>query len=112
MYMVNFQFEQSHWDAEFKRLNSLISAAAEVSDGYLGAEIWISADGRRRNATYYWKSMEALRAFSRHSAHQEAKKQYRRWYKGFHVVVSRIVRSFGDDVFGHITSNERINGDD
>lgn len=40
-----------------------------------------------------------------HPAHQQAKRQYARWYEGYHIVVSKVLRSYGDGAFAHITPN-------
>lgn len=55
------------------------------------------------NATYYWETMDELQAFARHPSHVEAKRQYSRWYEGYHVVVSEVIRSYGDGAFAHYT---------
>ena len=47
--------------------------------------------------------------FSMHPRHIEAKRQYKKWYKGFHVVISEIQQSYGDGFFPHITPNSRSN---
>ena len=107
MYSAAFIFRPGTYDEEFHRLNELIDNAAEATDGYLGAETWQSADGKTLNATYYWETLDALREFSRNPHHLEAKKQYSRWYDGYHIVVSEIVRSYGDDSIAHFTPNER-----
>ena len=64
-------------------------------------------DWKRVNSTYYWENKEVLNAFSRHPKHLEAKRQYTKWYKGFHVVISEIQHSYGDGYFSHITPNSR-----
>ncbi len=107
MYSAAFIFRPGTYDEEFHRLNELIDNAAEATDGYLGAETWQSADGKTLNATYYWETLDALREFSRNPHHLESKKQYSRWYDGYHIVVSEIVRSYGDDSIAHFTPNER-----
>lgn len=107
MYMVSFIFEPGDYDARFHELNALIDAAARASPGYLGAESWRSADGKRANATYYWSSLETLREFSAHPKHLEAKRQYRNWYRGYHIVIAEVVRSYGDGNFNHVTPNAR-----
>jgi heme-degrading monooxygenase HmoA len=95
MYSASFIFEPGSYDARFHELNALIEAAARANSGYLGSESWRSADGTRANATYYWTSLEALREFSSHPKHVEAKRQYRRWYRGYHIVIAQIARSYG-----------------
>jgi len=107
MYMVSFIFEPGDYDARFHELNALIDAAARATPGYLGVESWRSADGRRANATYYWSSLETLREFSAHPSHIEAKRQYRNWYLGYHIVIAEVVRSYGDAGFEHVTPNAR-----
>lgn len=107
MYSAAFIFRPGTYDDEFHRLNGLIDAAANANDGFLGAETWQSADGKTFNATYYWQSLESLKAFSTHPSHLEAKKQYSRWYDGYHIVISEVLRSYGDDTIAHITPNGR-----
>jgi heme-degrading monooxygenase HmoA len=106
MYSVSFIFEPGDYDARFHELNALIDAAAQATPGYLGVESWRSADGRRANATYYWDSLDTLREFSAHPRHVEAKRQYRKWYRGYHIVIAEIVRSYGDGL-DHVTPNAR-----
>jgi len=107
MYSAAFIFKPGTYDDEFHRLNGLIDAAAKATDGYLGAETWQSGDGKVLNATYYWESLEALKSFSHHPHHLEAKKQYSRWYNGYHIVVSEVIRSYGDETIPHFTPNDR-----
>jgi hypothetical protein len=78
-----FIFRPGTYDDEFHRLNKLIDAAAKATEGFLGSETWKSFD------------------------HLEAKKQYSRWYDGYHIVVSEVIRSYGDDVIQHLTPNDR-----
>lgn len=110
MFSAAFIFEPGDYDDEFHRLNGLIDAAALATAGFLGSEAWQSADARIRNATYYWDSLHALQEFSRHPSHLEAKQQYGRWYKGYHIVVSEVVRSYGDGRIEHLTPNSRTAG--
>ena len=107
MYIAAFNFEPGAYDARFHALNALIDAAARATPGFVGAESWRSADGRRANATYYWATLEALREFSMHPKHVEAKREYARWYRGYQIVISQVVRSYGDGAYPHFTPNER-----
>lgn len=107
MYSAAFIFEPGTYDEKFHALDALIEAAALATPGYLGAETWKSADGSKSNATYFWETEEALRAFSVHPSHLEAKRQYTRWYKSFHIVISQVLRSYGDGALAHITPNQR-----
>ncbi len=109
MYSASFTFEPGIYDARFHELNALIDAAARATAGYIGVESWRSVDGTRANATYYWRSLEALREFSSHPSHVEAKRQYQRWYRGYHIVIAEVVRSYGDGNLSvtPFTPNER-----
>ena len=107
MYSVAFIYEPGQYDAEFHRLNDLIDAVARAMPGFLGAESWRSPDGKRSNACYYWSDLDSLSEFAVHPAHQEAKRQHKRWYDGYHIVISEVVRSYGDGAFAHLTPNER-----
>ncbi|GHA45860.1 hypothetical protein GCM10008927_08660 [Amylibacter ulvae] len=107
MFTANFIFTETNLDEEFFRLDALILQAAEDTEGYLGKENWVSQDGKKRNSIYYWENMAALKQFSRHPSHIEAKKRYTEWYGGFHVVITEVVKSYGDDAFAHITPNAR-----
>ena len=108
MHSAAFIFEPGTYDARFHELNALIDAAARATPGYLGTESWRSSDGSRANATYYWESLEALREFSTHPKHVEAKREYQRWYRGYHIVISEIVKSYGDGALAHYTPNTRV----
>ena len=71
----------------------------------MGNESWQSADGLRLNSTYYWRDNDTLRAFSSNPKHVQAKKQYA---NGYHIVVSKVERSYGDNSFVHTLPNDRI----
>jgi heme-degrading monooxygenase HmoA len=107
MYSAAFIFEPATYDARFHALDAQIEAAAQSNPGFLGRETWQSEDGKRFNATYYWADQESLKGFSQNPQHLEAKRDYQRWYKGFHIVISEVIRSYGDDQLTHITPNHR-----
>ena len=110
MYCASFIWEPGTYDAEFDRLNKAINDVAQSLDGFLGSESWQSPDGSKRCVNYYWSDMETLRVFSVHPIHQEAKKQYSRWYKGYHIVISEVLRSYGDGQLLHITQFKTQDG--
>ena len=107
MISASFIFTETDLDQEFFRLDGLIAEAAEATPGFLGKENWMTADRGKRNSIYYWKDQTALKAFSSHPLHLEAKQQYQKWYGGFHVVISEVVKSYGDGAFDHVTPNNR-----
>lgn len=107
MFSASFIFEPGTYDARFHALDALIQSAAEATSGYLGLENWHSVDGTKINAIYYWETLAALKKFSLHPKHLEAKRHYQLWYKSFHIVISEIVKSYGDGRLVHITPNQR-----
>ena len=105
MYMIAFLFLPGEYDETFHTLDAQIDAAALETPGYLGQESWQSLDGLKVNATYYWDNLENLQTFSRHPVHLEAKRQYARWYNGYQIVISEVIRSYGDGRYEHFTEN-------
>lgn len=101
MYIAAFIYKPGQRDAEFERLTGLIDSLAQSMPGYAGAESWRSADGGLVNASYYWHDEASIRAFASHPTHLEAKRQYRQWYGGYHVVISRVERAYGDGTIEH-----------
>lgn len=96
LYTARFTFAPGEYDDEYHRLNGLIDRAAEENPGFLEKESWVSPDNAKRSVLYYWSSMEALKAFSKHPHHVEAKRRYREWYDGYEVVVARVLSRRGD----------------
>jgi heme-degrading monooxygenase HmoA len=107
MFSAAFIWEPGIYDEEFNELNALIEAAAIAAPGYLGVEEWKSGDGKRRNATYYWETLDGLKALSQSPKYIEAKQKYSQWYNGYHVVISEVVKSYGDSAFSHFTPSAR-----
>ncbi len=101
MYTAAFIYQAKTYDQEFFDLNQIIDEIAKANAGFLGSESWVSSDGLSRNATYYWANLESLQEFSKHPKHLEAKRQYQRWYKGFQVVISEVIRSYSDGTMAH-----------
>ena len=107
MYSVAFIFEPGNYDDEFHALDKIILEVAESMKGFVGKESWQSPDGTRLNSTYYWENEDSIKEFSAHPKHVEAKRQYSKWYDGYHVIVSKVEYSYGDNSFSHITPNSR-----
>ncbi|MFJ1251812.1 antibiotic biosynthesis monooxygenase family protein [Cupriavidus sp. CuC1] len=103
MYIAAFIYKPGEIDEKFQRLSAVIDDVAAGIAGFLGAESWRSPDGKLSNASYYWRDQEALRAFATHPRHLDAKRQYRKWYDGYHVVVSKVERVYGDGTLAHFT---------
>lgn len=104
MYSSTFIFAKGQYDAEFHRLDQAIADAAKSIPGYLGEESWESAATGLISNVYYWESMEALRALMQHPRHLEAKAQQAKWLDGYQVIVSQVLRTYGDGKLDHPAS--------
>ncbi len=107
MLSSSFIFTTIKTDEEFLRLDALIDKVANATVGYIGKEIWVSEDGKKRNSVYFWETREALEEFAKHPTHLEAKRQYKKWYGGFNIVISEIQKSYGDGALDSLLPNNR-----
>jgi heme-degrading monooxygenase HmoA len=96
MYSSTFIFAKADWDEEFHRLDAAIAQAAKATPGYLGEESWENAASGLISNVYYWESLEALQALMRHPTHLEAKSRQAQWLAGYQVVISQVLRTYGD----------------
>ncbi len=110
MYIAAFIYQPGEIDDEFRRLSAMIDEVAASLPGFVGAESWRSPDGRMANASYYWQDEESLMAFASASKHLDAKRQFRKWYRGYHVVISKVERAYGDGSFAHFVPDSRRRG--
>ncbi|KUZ63355.1 antibiotic biosynthesis monooxygenase [Burkholderia ubonensis] len=96
MYASTFIFRAAQYDDEFHRLDRQIADMARATPGYLGEETWENAETGLIQNVYYWESEEALQQLIRHPAHLEAKAKQARWLDGYRVVISKVLREYGD----------------
>ncbi|MFT3736606.1 MAG: antibiotic biosynthesis monooxygenase [Rhodocyclaceae bacterium] len=96
MYSSTFIFARKQYDEEFYRLDGAIAEAAKAIPGYLGEETWENASTGLVSNVYYWESLEALQALMRHPKHLEAKARQDNWLDGYQVVISEVIKTYGD----------------
>jgi len=101
MYSSTFIFAKKQFDDEFHRLDQAIAEMAKAIPGYLGEETWENPDTGRVCNVYYWESLESLQALMQHPSHLEAKAGQSRWLDGYQVIVSQVLRSYGDARLSH-----------
>jgi heme-degrading monooxygenase HmoA len=87
---------QLQFDAEFHRLDQDIAARAKTIPGYLGEESWENVEVGLVSNVYYWESLEALQVLVQHPSHLEAKAGQANWLDGYQVVISQVLRTYGD----------------
>jgi heme-degrading monooxygenase HmoA len=107
MYIAAFIYKPGEVDETFHRLSAMIDEVAASLPGFAGAESWRSADGQLVNASYYWRDEASLKAFATAPKHLDAKRQFRKWYGGYHVVISKVERAYGDGSVEHIVPDSR-----
>ena len=96
MYTATFIFAKGHFDDEFHRMDEEIAGAARAAPGYLGEEAWENPTTGLVSNVYYWESLEALKGLIDHPRHLEAKAKQGRWLAGYQVVISQVLRVYGD----------------
>jgi heme-degrading monooxygenase HmoA len=102
MYSATFIFAKKQFDDEFHRLDQTIAEAAKSLPGYLGEETWENAGNGLVSNVYYWESLESLQALIRHPVHQQAKASQADWLDGYKVVISEVLRTYGDSKVDHL----------
>jgi heme-degrading monooxygenase HmoA len=101
MYTSTFIFATRQLDERFYRLDETIATAAKAIPGYLGEEAWENASTGLTSNVYYWASLDALQALMQHPAHLEAKAAQANWLDGYQVIISEVLRTYGDAGFAH-----------
>ncbi len=96
MYTSTFIFRAGQYDDEFHRLDRQIADMARAIPGYAGEETWENAAAGLIQNVYYWESEEALQQLITHPIHLEAKSKHARWLDGYRVVISKVMREYGD----------------
>lgn len=103
MISATFIFAAGQFDAEFHALDAEIAAAARLTDGYLGEESWEDRQNGRIANVYYWESEAGLQQLMQLPQHLAAKQRQQQWLNGYQVIVSQILRSYGDKQLPHPT---------
>ncbi|MET0518045.1 MAG: antibiotic biosynthesis monooxygenase [Burkholderiaceae bacterium] len=102
MYSSTFIFAARQFDEAFHRLDQEIAAAAKSIPGYLGEETWENSSTGYVSNVYYWESLEALQQLVRNPRHQAAKAAQGNWLAGYQVIISQVIRTYGDGRLGNL----------
>ena len=105
MYSATFIFDKKQYDEEFYKLDNAIAEIAKLSVGYLGEEAWENPETGRISNVYYWDTMDGLQEVIQHPKHLEAKAAQAKWLNGYQVVISQVIRAYGDGAFPHPASS-------
>lgn len=92
---VLFSSQRSATDPEgYGRMAAALEALAPKQPGFLGLEHARDAEGFGITLAY-WESEEAIAAWKRVAAHQEAQRLgHERWYEDFRLRVARVERDY------------------
>ena len=101
MYSSTFIFAKKQFDDEFYNLDNAIAQAAREIPGYLGEEFWENTSTGLVSNIYYWESLEALQALVNHPKHLEAKAAQANWLDGYQVIISEVIKAYGDANLAH-----------
>lgn len=96
MYSSTFIFAKKQYDEEFYRLDRVIAEAAKEIPGYLGEEAWENPTTGLISNIYYWETLESLQSLVQHPRHLEAKAAQSNWLDGYQVVISQVIKTYGD----------------
>lgn len=110
MYSSTFIFASKPFDEEFHRLDLIIAKAAKEIPGYLGEEAWENAESGLVSNVYYWDSLESLQRLIELPAHLAAKAAQANWLDGYQVVVSQVIRTYGDGKLSNLPTNKSKHG--
>lgn len=101
MYSATFIFDKKQFDESFYRLDQAIAEIAINTTGYLGEEAWENPRTGRVSNVYYWQTMEGLHELMKHPKHIEAKTAQSNWLNGYQVIISEVLRTYGDGKILH-----------
>jgi hypothetical protein len=96
MFSSTFIFAKRQFDDEFHRLDAVIAEAARSTPGDLGDESWENTATGLISNVCYGESVEALQLLVEHPKHLEAKSNQAQWLAGYQIVISQVIRMYGD----------------
>lgn len=104
MYCATFIFKKKQFDDRFHELDQAIADFAKTTQDYIGEQTWENAETGCIANHYYWSSMDGLKQLMQHPKHLEAKGLQGNWLAGYQVVISQVLRSYGDGGIDHPAS--------
>jgi hypothetical protein len=105
MYSATFIFSKKQFDDDFHKLDQAIAEIAKQTSGYLGEEPWENPESGAISNVYYWQTMDGIHELMQNPKHLEAKAAYSKWLNGYQVVISQVMRVYGDGAIPHPTSS-------
>ncbi|MCB5188248.1 antibiotic biosynthesis monooxygenase [Methylobacillus caricis] len=103
MYSATFIFDKKQFDETFYQIDQEIAEFARKTTGYMGEEAWENPETGRVSNVYYWETMQGLQELMQHPRHLEAKAAQSNWLNGYQVIISEVLRAYGDGTIAHPT---------
>ena len=101
MISAAFVVDTLELDANFHALDARIIEAVKHTTGYIGEEAWTEPGSGRACTVYYWEDMRGFQELMTHADHGQAKALSPRWLKGYRVIVSEVVATYGTPGYRH-----------
>lgn len=108
IYSSTFIFAKGEYDDAFYKLDAEIAEMAKAIPGYLGEETWENTTTALISNVYYWDSIESLQQLVSHPKHLEAKAKQSAWLAGYQVVISQVLRTYGDGKLSALSSTPML----
>jgi heme-degrading monooxygenase HmoA len=105
MYSATFIFDKKQFDEQFYQLDKEIAEIAKQTSGYIGEEAWENNVTGLVSNVYYWQTIDGLHELMKHPKHLEAKAAQSNWLNGYQVIISQVLRAYGDGAILHPTSS-------
>ncbi|TCV85854.1 antibiotic biosynthesis monooxygenase family protein [Sulfurirhabdus autotrophica] len=104
MYSATFIFDKKQFDEAFYQLDQAIVKIVKQTVGYIGEEAWENPETGRVSNVYYWETMEGLHELMQNPTHLKAKAAQSNWLNGYQVIISQVLRAYGDGAISHPTT--------
>jgi hypothetical protein len=105
MYSATFIFDKKQFDDDFYELDQAIANIAKKPQVIWEKKLGRTAESGMVSNVYYWHTMDGIHELMQHPKHLEAKAAYSKWLKGYQVVISQVVRAYGDGAITHPTTS-------
>ncbi|PRC93745.1 antibiotic biosynthesis monooxygenase [Solimicrobium silvestre] len=105
MYCATFIFKKKQFDDEFYQLDQSIAEFARQTTDYIGEETSENLETGCVSNMYYWRTMEGMQELMQHPKHLQAKAAQTNWLDGYQVVISQVLRCYGDGTIPHPTES-------
>ena len=106
MISATFLFKQFASDPVFESLDQSIENFVTNHPEYLGRDQWSNQEKGILAVVYYFESEKGLEALKEFSDHKTAKLNHAQWYEGYQVIISQVIKSYGNGKLEHVTNRK------